>query len=66
MVGVAPGPIQDTAGMSKLSGDMDMEMVKSTVPLGRLGLKEDIAFTVVFLCLRGSYITGDTIGEHII
>jgi len=64
VTGIAPGPIADTAGMTKLApGDSSMlDAVKYTVPLGRLGTKHDIAMTAVFLASDlGSYITGETI-----
>jgi len=62
---VAPGPIENTAGMTKLSptGGMDKEgidkMVKEHIPVGRMGKKIDIAYFVVFLCgVGGEFISG--------
>jgi NAD(P)-dependent dehydrogenase (short-subunit alcohol dehydrogenase family) len=53
VVGVAPGPIAGTAGLSKLApgeGGRSMEeVVRAAVPLGRLGEKGDIALACVFL-----------------
>ena len=63
--GIAPGPIADTAGLTKLApGDPSSmeDMVKTTIPLNRLGTKSDIAYTAVFLCTdAASFITGDTL-----
>lgn len=62
VVGIAPGPIADTAGLTKLGGDIAQEAIAQYVPLGRLGTKWDIAMTAVFICSSaGSYVTGDTI-----
>lgn len=66
VVGVAPGPIQGTAGMSKLAptdGSQSMEdAVKGAVPLGRLGEKADIALACVFLASSAAkYVSGETL-----
>jgi len=62
--GIAPGPILDTVGMSKLSlgmGELSSSLAKS-IPLGRGGLKKDIANSALFLVSdAGNYITGHTI-----
>jgi len=66
-VGVAPGPIGDTAGWTKLSGvdnveDSEDEVAKAIVPVGRLGSKFDIAMAVLFMATAaGDYINGHTI-----
>lgn len=64
--GIAPGPIADTPGMTKLSLGMSPkeldEKVGANIALGRVGTKFDIAMLAVFLCSSGgAYITGDTI-----
>lgn len=74
VVGVAPGPIKGTAGLSKLaplgaagttpsSGPSPMElMVARSVPLGRLGEREDIAWACVYLSsAAGRYVSGETL-----
>jgi len=76
VVGVAPGPIRGTAGLSKLapvgpepgagggsSGPSPMErMVARAVPLGRLGEREDIAWACVYLAsAAGRYVSGETL-----
>jgi len=64
--GIAPGPIKDTEGMSKLGLGPPPEeleaLVSEAVPLHRLGNKEDIAYAAVFLASdAASYLTGDII-----
>lgn len=63
--GVAPGPIADTAGFTKLSGDAQSaheEEARAMVPLGRFGLKADIGSAAVFLASDGaSFVSGDTL-----
>ena len=62
-VGIAPGPIAETAGMTKLAPGVDVnEIVAQTIPLGRLGTKFDIAMAAVFFCSSGgNYVSGDTL-----
>lgn len=63
--GVAPGPIQGTAGMSKLAPGEEGAMeavVRAAVPLGRLGDRSDIALACVYLASSaGRYISGETL-----
>lgn len=61
--GIAPGPIADTPGMTKLSGSPDaMQRLVDCVPLGRAGSTVDIGLTAVFLCsTAASYMSGDTL-----
>lgn len=63
--GVAPGPIQDTAGTAKLLPASDeaarTQAARAMIPLGRWGTKWDIAMACVFLCSSAaSFVTGDT------
>ena len=62
-VGVAPGPIGDTAGFSKLGGDsLGIEAILETIPIGRLGKTWDIAMACVFLAsAAGAFVSGETI-----
>ncbi|DBA01739.1 TPA: hypothetical protein N0F65_010149 [Lagenidium giganteum] len=65
VMGIAPGPIADTAGTTKLVGDVDPAMIneyiKQMIPVGRAGTKCDIAGTVAFLVSpAGSFASGDT------
>jgi len=68
VVGIAPGPIADTAGMAKLSGNSSFDQISKFIPLGRMGTKWDIAMCVVYLSsAAGRFITGETIvvdGAH--
>jgi len=58
-----PGPI-DTPGLNKVAKstgapDQTIKMFTNTVPLGRLGMPDEIAKAVVFLASDdSSYITG--------
>ena len=53
MNGIAPGPVANTAGASKLSVSANAESVEekfqSMIPVGRLGSTWDIAMAAVFL-----------------
>lgn len=72
VVGVAPGPIEGTVGIERLS-DLNTDVSKDSnkpaigkfgdvVPLQRLGTIDDVANLCLFLCLpEASYITGTTI-----
>ena len=62
--GVAPGPIAETPGLTKLIGKVDSQKdyVNSKVPLGRLGTTTEIGDSCVFLCSKAaSYISGHTL-----
>jgi NAD(P)-dependent dehydrogenase (short-subunit alcohol dehydrogenase family) len=60
---VSPGSI-DTPGLSQLLGNNEagqqrLKMISSSIPLGRLGIPDEIAKAVVFLASEdSSYITG--------
>lgn len=47
--GIAPGPISDTPGMSKLAPDEISSKARVYMPLYKLGEKWDIAMTALFL-----------------
>jgi peroxisomal 2,4-dienoyl-CoA reductase len=56
---IAPGPIGDTEGMTRLVPEPIKEKLKKRIPLGRFGLIEDIETAAVFLCSdAASYING--------
>eukprot|EP00565_Helicotheca_tamesis_P002995 CAMPEP_0185741784 /NCGR_PEP_ID=MMETSP1171-20130828/39137_1 /TAXON_ID=374046 /ORGANISM="Helicotheca tamensis, Strain CCMP826" /LENGTH=167 /DNA_ID=CAMNT_0028413769 /DNA_START=468 /DNA_END=971 /DNA_ORIENTATION=- len=65
--GIAPGPIADTPGMTKLApglGSDDIsDMVAEGIPLGVMGQAFDIAMAAVYLSCEGSgkYVTGDVL-----
>ena len=62
VVGIAPGPIANTPGTSKLAPKINDEKSTSSqlsdrIPLGRMGEAIEIAFAAVYLCAAG-YVTG--------
>ncbi len=60
---VIPGPIENTEGMRRLApGERAMEMVRQTVPLGRLGKASDVARMCMLLsCEAADYVSGAVI-----
>ena len=61
-IGLAPGPIGDTAGMTKLGAGVDESLLLTAIPLQRLGRKWDIGMAAVFCATpAASFITGTTI-----
>ncbi|KMT17447.1 hypothetical protein BVRB_2g037850 [Beta vulgaris subsp. vulgaris] len=57
--GIAPGPIGDTPGMSKLVPDEIISKARDYMPLYKLGEKWDIAMASVYLASdAGKYING--------
>ena len=60
---VIPGPIENTEGMARLAPTANaMASVASSVPLGRLGTKQDVANLVLFLASPwAAYLTGAVI-----
>jgi peroxisomal 2,4-dienoyl-CoA reductase len=68
VVGIAPGPIADTPGTTKLAPNMDSSggsggtvsnLIEQGIPLGRMGTATEIGHAAVFLC-TSKYTTGDT------
>ena len=60
--GVAPGPIADTPGYTKLVSPEGQPSVLGKVALGRLGTTREIGDACVFLCSSAaSYVTGATL-----
>lgn len=56
---IAPGPIEDTEGMSRLLPEQVKERVRRRIPLGRFGRIRDIEHAAVFLCSdAASFING--------
>lgn len=57
---IAPGPIADTGGMSKLTPTPEAVAAHTrTIALGRFGTKQEVADLAVFLCSDSArYITG--------
>ncbi|CAO2816589.1 unnamed protein product [Amaranthus hypochondriacus] len=60
--GIAPGPIGDTPGMSKLAPDEITSKAKEYMPLYKLGEKWDIAMAAVYLASdAGKYVNGSVL-----
>lgn len=61
VVGIAPGPIANTPGTTKLAPGLESndveDMVKEGIPLGRMGQAQEIGQAAVFLCMA-PYVTG--------
>ena len=56
---VSPGPVA-TEALREVLGVQDIDSLARTIPLGRMGLPEDIAATVLLLCSpAGAWITGE-------
>ncbi|GAX26938.1 peroxisomal 2,4-dienoyl-CoA reductase [Fistulifera solaris] len=64
VVGIAPGPIADTPGTTKLAPGIGKDnvanMVTEGIPLKRMGEAWEIGHAAVFLC-TARYITGDVL-----
>ncbi|KAL8461887.1 hypothetical protein ACS0TY_033098 [Phlomoides rotata] len=60
--GIAPGPIGDTAGMSKLAPEEIINNMREHMPLYKLGEKWDIAMAAVYMASdAGKYINGSVL-----
>ncbi|KAI8842184.1 peroxisomal 2,4-dienoyl-CoA reductase [Chytriomyces cf. hyalinus JEL632] len=59
--GIAPGPIDDTQGMSNLMPELMRENFKRAIPLERFGHVKDIEFTTVYLCSEAAKLVTGTI-----
>ena len=64
VVGIAPGPIADTPGTTKLIPGMTKEdaneAISREIPLGRMGEASEIGHAAVYLC-SAKYVTGDVL-----
>ena len=62
VVGLAPGPIEGTEGMSRLSSDETRERVIGAIPLRRFGRIDEMATAALFLVSEGaSYVSDETL-----
>jgi len=60
--GIAPGPIDGTEGVRRLTSDASREQAVRTCPMGRLGTTDDIANAALYLCSdAASYVNGVTL-----
>ena len=59
---VAPGTIMTELTLSVLDTDEKMSRASAKIPMGRLGVPEDMVGPVLFLCSdEADYITGHTL-----
>jgi NAD(P)-dependent dehydrogenase (short-subunit alcohol dehydrogenase family) len=60
--GIAPGPIDDTEGMSRLAPAGFKEQLTAKIPIKRFGTIDEIANVALFLCSdAASLVHGATI-----
>jgi peroxisomal 2,4-dienoyl-CoA reductase len=60
--GLAPGPVEGTEGVRRLTTPKSRAMIQEHCPLGRLATIEEVASAAVFLCSEASaFITGVTL-----
>jgi len=60
--GLAPGPVEGTEGVRRLTTSSSLTAIVAQCPLGRLATIEEVANTAVFLCSdAASFITGVTL-----
>jgi peroxisomal 2,4-dienoyl-CoA reductase len=60
--GLAPGPVDGTEGVRRLTTPASRRMILDQCPLGRLATIDEVASTAVFLCSdASSFITGVTV-----
>ena len=64
VVGIAPGPIANTPGTTKLAPGLEAsdvsDMMTAGIPLGRMGETVEIGQAAVYLC-TAKYVTGDVL-----
>jgi peroxisomal 2,4-dienoyl-CoA reductase len=60
--GLAPGPVDGTEGVKRLTTNRSRAMIQEYCPLGRMGTIDEVASAAVFLCSDASaFITGATL-----
>jgi peroxisomal 2,4-dienoyl-CoA reductase len=60
--GIAPGPIDGTEGVRRLTSEASRQQAVRTCPMGRLGTTDDIANAALYLCSdAASYVNGVTL-----
>ncbi len=60
--GVAPGPVEGTEGVRRLTSDASRALIAEQCPLGRMATIDEVAQACVFLCSdAASFITGVTL-----
>jgi peroxisomal 2,4-dienoyl-CoA reductase len=60
--GLAPGPVDGTEGVRRLTTEESRRRIQEHSPLGRMATIEEVATAAVFLCSdAASFITGVTL-----
>jgi peroxisomal 2,4-dienoyl-CoA reductase len=60
--GIAPGPVEGTEGVRRLTSDRSRRMIEEQCPLGRMATIDEVADAALFLCSDASrFITGVTL-----
>jgi peroxisomal 2,4-dienoyl-CoA reductase len=60
--GIAPGPIEGTEGVRRLTNEQSREGAMKQCPLGRMGTIDDVASASLFLCsAAASFVNGVTL-----
>ncbi len=60
--GLAPGPVDGTEGVRRLTTDATRRQIEQTCPLGRMATIDEVAAAALFLCSDASkFITGVTL-----
>jgi peroxisomal 2,4-dienoyl-CoA reductase len=60
--GIAPGPVEGTEGVRRLTNEQSREVAVRGCPLGRMARIEDIANAALYLCSdAGSFVNGVTL-----
>jgi peroxisomal 2,4-dienoyl-CoA reductase len=60
--GLAPGPVDGTEGVRRLTTDASRRAIQQTCPLGRLATIDEVASAALFLCSdAAAFVTGVTV-----
>lgn len=59
--GVAPGSFRSPMSVTRLAAPEEREKSEALIPLGRVGEAEEVAATVLFLAVDGTYVNGAVI-----
>jgi peroxisomal 2,4-dienoyl-CoA reductase len=60
--GIAPGPIEGTEGVRRLTNEKSRAAALAQCPLGRMGTTDDIANAALYLCSEAaSFVNGVTL-----
>jgi peroxisomal 2,4-dienoyl-CoA reductase len=60
--GLAPGPVEGTEGVRRLTSEASRKLIEEECPLGRLATIDEVAAAALFLCSDASaFVTGVTL-----